>query len=126
MLSECVCLSSFFFFLMIRRPPRSTRTDTLFPYTTLFRSQTGSPLASSAPSTIPWPASNSWHSQCSHYVRQIVVWRTNLEVTPPAGMPLADHITIKETGVMLAVRVVVGCEILQALDHLEKDRKSVG
>src|SRR3546814_16417259 len=29
----------FFFFLMIRRPPRSTRTDTLFPYTTLFRSQ---------------------------------------------------------------------------------------
>src|SRR3546814_3839780 len=29
---------SYFFFLMIRRPPRSTRTDTLFPYTTLFRS----------------------------------------------------------------------------------------
>src|SRR3546814_19528023 len=27
-----------FFFLMILRPPRSTRTDTLFPYTTLFRS----------------------------------------------------------------------------------------
>src|SRR3546814_16830055 len=26
---------------MIRRPPRSTRTDTLFPYTTLFRSGTG-------------------------------------------------------------------------------------
>src|SRR3546814_16989643 len=31
-------LSSTFFFLMIRRPPRSTLTDTLFPYTTLFRS----------------------------------------------------------------------------------------
>src|SRR3546814_13925112 len=31
----------FFFFLMIRRPPRSTRTDTLFPYTTLFRSNIG-------------------------------------------------------------------------------------
>src|SRR3546814_4103331 len=30
-----------FFFLMIRRPPRSTRTDTLFPYTTLFRSGDG-------------------------------------------------------------------------------------
>src|SRR3546814_1042346 len=29
----CICL-----FLIIRRPPRSTRTDTLFPYTTLFRS----------------------------------------------------------------------------------------
>src|SRR3546814_9710334 len=29
----------YFVFLMIRRPPRSTRTDTLFPYTTLFRSR---------------------------------------------------------------------------------------
>src|SRR3546814_20491258 len=33
-------MDSCFFFLMIRRPPRSTRTDTLFPYTTLFRSGT--------------------------------------------------------------------------------------
>src|SRR3546814_11209795 len=33
----CFCFL-FFFFLIIRRPPRSTRTDTLFPYTTLFRS----------------------------------------------------------------------------------------
>src|SRR3546814_4963838 len=30
---------------MIRRPPRSTRTDTLFPYTTLFRSICGDPVA---------------------------------------------------------------------------------
>src|SRR3546814_4394837 len=34
-----ICLvMCYFFFLMLRRPPRSTRTDTLFPYTTLFRS----------------------------------------------------------------------------------------
>src|SRR3546814_19359359 len=33
-----VVVNLLFFFLMIRRPPRSTRTDTLFPYTTLFRS----------------------------------------------------------------------------------------
>src|SRR3546814_5443991 len=32
------CCYLLFFLLMIRRPPRSTRTDTLFPYTTLFRS----------------------------------------------------------------------------------------
>src|SRR3546814_12420092 len=32
------CYSVVVFFVMIRRPPRSTRTDTLFPYTTLFRS----------------------------------------------------------------------------------------
>src|SRR3546814_5964934 len=30
---------------MIRRPPRSTRTDTLFPYTTLFRSRLGAHIA---------------------------------------------------------------------------------
>src|SRR3546814_20904571 len=34
----CLCFVSFLFFLMIPRPPRSTRTDTLFPYTTLVRS----------------------------------------------------------------------------------------
>src|SRR3546814_9604140 len=36
---------------MIRRPPRSTRTDTLFPYTTLFR--TPAPLASALPAASP-------------------------------------------------------------------------
>src|SRR3546814_14194515 len=38
---DATLLDLFFFFLMIRRPPRSTRTDTLFPYTTLFRSRPG-------------------------------------------------------------------------------------
>src|SRR3546814_13884478 len=37
---------------MIRRPPRSTRTDTLLPYTTLFRSKDGS-IVSSNTSTLP-------------------------------------------------------------------------
>src|SRR3546814_14462461 len=37
-LLDLVVMFVCFFFLMIRRPPRSTRTDTLFPYTTLFRS----------------------------------------------------------------------------------------
>src|SRR3546814_12599059 len=37
------------FFLIIRRPPRSTRTDTLFPYTTLFRSFAGYGLPEAAP-----------------------------------------------------------------------------
>src|SRR3546814_2387533 len=38
---------------MIRRPPRSTRTDTLFPYTTLFRSYTNAPAALSC--AFAWP-----------------------------------------------------------------------
>src|SRR3546814_5594220 len=37
-----------FFFLMRRRPPRSTRTDTLFPYTTLFRSIANPKILSAA------------------------------------------------------------------------------
>src|SRR3546814_16528169 len=57
MLKLCFCsvvhsfafITSFFFFLMIRRPPRSTRTDSLFPYTTLFRSLMASALLVRAP-----------------------------------------------------------------------------
>src|SRR3546814_1463665 len=41
---------------MTRRPPRSTRTDTLFPYTTLFRSPGSDPPA---PRTRPWPLRRS-------------------------------------------------------------------
>src|SRR3546814_5833253 len=44
---------TFCFFLMIRRPPRSTRTDTLFPYTTLFRSLIGRALSSSGRIELP-------------------------------------------------------------------------
>src|SRR3546814_20360059 len=39
MINNTVTSHYLIFFLMIRRPPGSTRTDTLFPYTTLFRSQ---------------------------------------------------------------------------------------
>src|SRR3546814_11803832 len=41
------------FFLMIPRPPRSTRTDTLFPYTTLFRSDVIAVNPGNAGQTIP-------------------------------------------------------------------------
>src|SRR3546814_11601385 len=60
-----------FFFLMIRRPPRSTRTDTLFPYTTLFRSQ--ALVLSHAhliPASINWAARSAggrwWRAACRH------------------------------------------------------------
>src|SRR3546814_12873923 len=42
-----------FYFLMIRRPPRSTRTDTLFPYTTLFRSASPPAAFATAPNARP-------------------------------------------------------------------------
>src|SRR3546814_7735021 len=37
-MNDFICCFCVFVFLMILRPPRSTRTDTLFPYTSLFRS----------------------------------------------------------------------------------------
>src|SRR3546814_12941675 len=47
------------FFIMIRRPPRSTRTDTLFPYTTLFRSEGGG--ATGAPQVKDNPVHRDWY-----------------------------------------------------------------
>src|SRR3546814_7544954 len=55
---------------MIRRPPRSTRTDTLFPYTTLFRSEhilcfaptrSGKGVGLVVPSLLTWPGSAIVH-----------------------------------------------------------------
>src|SRR3546814_4537325 len=52
---------------MRRRPPRSTRTDTLFPYTTLFRSRSSSlarwfaPMALQPTSSVLGKLSNPWH-----------------------------------------------------------------
>src|SRR3546814_982796 len=57
-----------FFFVMIRRPPRSTRTDTLFPYTTLFRSGPASGCAAAAGAArngarpLPLPSSRRRHN----------------------------------------------------------------
>src|SRR3546814_8078316 len=59
-----------FFVLMIRRPPRATRTDTLFPYTTLFRSPAKSPNASASftgktfPSSTASGTSHKWQWHC--------------------------------------------------------------
>src|SRR3546814_15038002 len=47
-------------FIMIRRPPRSTRTDTLFPYTTLFRSST---LVGGIPPGKPETALPAWRDR---------------------------------------------------------------
>src|SRR3546814_11795240 len=59
------------FFLMIRRPPRSTRTDTLFPYTTLFRSHPGMAPRTPFSSTVgrgraPFEANSTLRLQRAH------------------------------------------------------------
>src|SRR3546814_13019004 len=73
------------FFLMIRRPPRSTRTDTLFPYTTLFRSTGGEPRLQ-----IDEPLIRAMHAlgfQCA--------LETNGTLEPPPGI---DWITVSPKG----------------------------
>src|SRR3546814_7047666 len=57
------------FCLMIRRPPRSTRTDTLFPYTTLFRSLGGSLTAIKD----AMPAMVNFRNNAMHFPMQDVV-----------------------------------------------------
>src|SRR3546814_17077519 len=51
----------FLFFLVLRPPPRATRTDTLFPYTTLFRSAFGGQLPGDGGSDQPGPADDDFH-----------------------------------------------------------------
>src|SRR3546814_10923272 len=67
------------FFLMIRRPPRSTRTDTLFPYTTLFRSTNG-PACSARPA--PRAAGSRYGDRTEP---------TNRPAAPGARRRSADH-----------------------------------
>src|SRR3546814_1659482 len=56
--------SLFFFFLIFRHPPSSTRTDQLFPYTRLVRAPCGPAAASAAPSATPWqPTSRKTRSE---------------------------------------------------------------
>src|SRR3546814_3073275 len=50
---------------MIRRPPRSTRTDTLFPYTTLFRSRWSALVAKALSTTLVMPCALARAQTCS-------------------------------------------------------------
>src|SRR3546814_16515185 len=68
----------FLFFLMIRRPPRSTRTAPLFPYTTLFRSLLGNEIAPRVHNSGHWTIEGAHTSQFEHHVRAVI------------GLPLGD------------------------------------
>src|SRR3546814_9488720 len=75
------------FFLLIRLPPRSTRTDTLFPYTTLFRSRAHPwPLPPAAGeclgSTIPGISNSS-----ARPLRRPAPLRHHLDQRPPQVAP---------------------------------------
>src|SRR3546814_5304352 len=68
---------------MIRRPPRSTRTDTRFPYTTLVRS--GQHLAPEEPMTVYFKAAEFWHSDGDYKERPNYLTILHSLEIPPAG-----------------------------------------
>src|SRR3546814_7135020 len=98
------------FCLMIRRPPRSTRTDTLFPYTTLFRSLQDIPMAITALN-----AESFEHAPVTNLI-DVQTSVPNLNISPRGG---SGVIAIR--GIGFAV-VTAGAEGSVAL-HTE-DRKS--
>src|SRR3546814_17363163 len=91
-----------FLFLLIRRPPRSTRTDTLFPYTTLFRSPAGPCLPPSCriarSMTADRPIEDLSFEEALHELEAIV---SRLE---SGETPLQDAIDLYERGNQLRRR----------------------
>src|SRR3546814_10460002 len=73
---------------MIRRPPRSTRTDTLFPYTTLFRSYAGSEV------TPIWGLTQDGVKTTGRdrkVLPKVVINDPDLTMSLPAGMRSEEH-----------------------------------
>src|SRR3546814_5624063 len=66
---------------MIRRPPRSTRTDTLFPYTTLFRSSVHAHARPSLYETFPAPEAHRLLSRLElHFTAKHASWLNMAEI----------------------------------------------
>src|SRR3546814_12901344 len=111
---------------MIRRPPRSTRTDTLFPYTTLFRSDV----------VEHWPEWKdqrfAWVTACIRHAVHLI-WRgCQLELTEePIRLPLAHHleqqqhlpvdIVIENRAIAAGLRHVAGLSFAQ----VDEDTRAV-
>src|SRR3546814_20310201 len=76
-----------FCLLMIRRPPRSTRTDTLFPYTTRFRSACAEVFHSFRTEFSPEPA-HKVHAQGGNYITK-VLYTTSTDVIASQGEKVA-------------------------------------
>src|SRR3546814_3580764 len=73
---------------MIRRPPRSTRSDTLFPYTTLFRSGSTGPAASAAPAIDAKPRPTHAGQRPDTDVRRMLMWSPSNAYGQYGGVPM--------------------------------------
>src|SRR3546814_8108746 len=76
---------------MIRRPPRSTRTDTLFPYTALFRSTEGQPREKQRRSKDPRQCEIPWKIDTTRpHVAKRLAWPSIELVHPLTALPLVS------------------------------------
>src|SRR3546814_19014709 len=91
------------FCLMIRRPPRSTRTDTLFPYTTLFRSAVlvGGFWALQGLDIIHWPSSS--------FMLGNPTWTRNGTVLAVVGIVLRSEEHTSELQSLMRISYAVFC-----------------
>src|SRR3546814_20300418 len=98
-----------FFFLMIRRPPRSTRTDTLFPYTTLFRSMRLLPDADLAVI-----------ERCSGHGGSWGVMQENFETAIKVGRPVARQAANSGKKYLASECPLAGMPIAQGIEKLSE------
>src|SRR3546814_16766258 len=78
----CISMCSLLcFLLMIRRPPRSTRTDTLFPYTTLFRSLRTDPVTGAETRLLRLEL--HLRPRVMHWKRLMQIWDGTREIAYP-------------------------------------------
>src|SRR3546814_2364011 len=85
---------------MIRRPPRSTRTDTLFPYTTLFRSSSSSALRMPDFADVVLDAPDELVDVVAVDEQRVVVGGTALEAQPLAKIGRAVPTVDVPTGIL--------------------------
>src|SRR3546814_21003212 len=97
-----------FFFLIVRRPPRSTLTDTLFPYTTLCRS-----LLSGVVIHLPKLLQNLFALRPGRNLKQF--WQDAHNVIGVLSLPM--HVMFAITGALL-------CLLFVLMTALNPDRKS--
>src|SRR3546814_2235740 len=116
-----------FFCLMIRRPPKSTRTDTLFPYTTLFRSQdvdvriVGIPMVDRDPIEASSEIARHVLHQVAGKTAQIV-HRTSVFGTDDEAEMVPVAVTARGEGAAIC-RVALGVEQRRIAPVAREDRK---
>src|SRR3546814_1734355 len=97
-----------FVFLMIRRPPRSTRTDTLFPYTTLFRSKFSRSRRRFQPLEL------RGYPDEAHATERVINARIGVAVSERAEQPLRDR------GRILVEQIVDARAHREILQHIDR------